>query len=115
MKSIMIKSIMMVNMKLFNTDLNAIIHVDENYVCDQERWHGETRLQTPQIAPAIFEPVFHVPYEQNPYFTGRDEFLESIRLKLQDDQIKGYKTTSCTLRPWWGWQDSNGFRILFSI
>ena len=43
----------------------------------------------PQTTP--FEPVFHVPYDQNPYFTGRDKLLETIHSKIQDQQVKGYK------------------------
>ena len=37
------------------------------------------------------KPLFHVPYERYPYFTGREELFEEIRRKMHDDQLKGYK------------------------
>ena len=39
----------------------------------------------------ILKCLFHVPYERNPFFTGREELLEKIRQKMHDDQLKGYK------------------------
>ena len=35
--------------------------------------------------------MFHVPYEQNPYFTGRDDFLKMVHDKILNEQVKGYK------------------------
>ena len=48
-------------------------------------------LQAPRTPPRIFKPIFHVPYERNPHFAGRDELLETIRYKIQDALQKGYK------------------------
>ena len=53
--------------------------------------------QNPLAVPSqtnSFESVFHVPHEQNPYFTGRDELLETIHTKIQDEHLKGYKHRS---------------------
>ena len=33
----------------------------------------------------------HVPHEQNPYFTGRDELLTTIYDKIRGEQLIGYK------------------------
>ena len=35
--------------------------------------------------------MFHVQYEPNPHFTGRDELLEIIHHKIHDEQLSGYK------------------------
>ena len=50
-----------------------------------------TPSHSPQTTTAMSEPVFYVPYEQNPYFTGRDELLETTRQRIQDEQVRGYK------------------------
>ena len=34
--------------------------------------------------------LFHVPYERNPFFTGREELFEEIRHKMLDNQSKRY-------------------------
>jgi hypothetical protein len=34
--------------------------------------------------------LFRVPYERNPFFTGREELFEEIRRKMLDDQLKRY-------------------------
>jgi hypothetical protein len=49
-----------------------------------------THLQTSQASPPVVEYVFHVLYEQNPYFTGRDGLVE-IHDKFLNEQVKGYK------------------------
>jgi tetratricopeptide (TPR) repeat protein len=46
---------------------------------------------TSQMALPICQSVFHVQYERNPYFTGRDDLFETIRHKIRDEQLKGYK------------------------
>ena len=38
-----------------------------------------------------FAPIFEVPYERNPHFTGRHDFLEAIHNKIRDPELKGYK------------------------
>jgi len=43
------------------------------------------------ISNLLERSIFHVPYDQNPYFTGRDELLATIRHKIQDSQLKGHK------------------------
>ena len=55
--------------------------------------HSRTTSEIPshnsQTIP--LKPLFHVPYERNPFFTGREELFEEIRRKMHDDQLKGYK------------------------
>jgi len=47
---------------------------------------------SPSAISNLFErSIFHVPYDRNPYFTGREELLATIRHKIQDSQLKGYK------------------------
>src|SRR5947207_4454800 len=46
---------------------------------------------TPCIAPRGSETIstnriFRVPYERNPFFVGREELFEEIRVKLEDDR-----------------------------
>src|SRR5215471_11970106 len=57
---------------------------------------SSSRHMTSEIAsenPQTITPkhLFHVPYERNPFFTGREELFREIRHKMDDNQLKGYK------------------------
>jgi hypothetical protein len=54
-------------------------------------WPGISSFQTqPRDTSQQVENKFIVPFEDNPYFLGRDQFLETLKAKLSDDTSRRY-------------------------
>ena len=50
-----------------------------------------TSALPPQNLSITSQRVFHIPHKRDPFFIGREELLKTIRKKIQDEQLSGYK------------------------
>jgi tetratricopeptide (TPR) repeat protein len=51
---------------------------------------SQSRIETSSKPSDLDKTIFHVPYDRNPHFTGRDDLLQTIRNEIHDEQ-KGWK------------------------
>ena len=64
-----------------------------------EEIHTNTRQNPSQVASTlrpqnvaiISQRVFHLPHKRNPFFIGREELLKTVREKIQNEGLNGYK------------------------